>query len=102
MREEHPIVTGIHRCTICVGAAQEDIDFMTKVIGQRLIKQTVLFDGTALGSTIPVLCRSNRSGSIAWGAAGAVAAPVLPNFSRRPPLGLRSPRWPNRALHGSC
>ena len=47
MREEHTIVTGIHHCTICVGAAQEDIDFMTKVIGQRLIKQTVLFDGTA-------------------------------------------------------
>jgi len=33
MREEHPIVTGIHRCTICVGAAQEDIDYMTTVIG---------------------------------------------------------------------
>ena len=47
MREEHSIVTGIHHCTICVGAAQEDIDFMTQVIGQRLIKQTVLFDGTA-------------------------------------------------------
>ena len=47
MREEHTIVTGIHHCTICVGAAQEDIDFMTKVIGQRMIKQTVLFDGTA-------------------------------------------------------
>lgn len=46
MREEHSIVTGIHHCTICVGAAQEDIDFMTKVIGQRLIKQTVLLDGT--------------------------------------------------------
>lgn len=47
MREEHKIVTGIHHCTICVGGAQEDIDFMTRVIGQRLIKQTVLFDGTA-------------------------------------------------------
>ncbi|HEY5082088.1 MAG TPA: VOC family protein [Bauldia sp.] len=47
MREEHTIVTGIHHCTICVGAAQEDIDFMTRVIGQRMIKQTVLFDGTA-------------------------------------------------------
>jgi glyoxalase family protein len=47
MREEHTIITGIHHCTICVGAAQEDIDFMTQVIGQRLIKQTVLFDGSA-------------------------------------------------------
>ncbi len=47
MREEHKIVTGIHHVTSCVGGAQEDIDFMTQVIGQRLIKQTVLFDGTA-------------------------------------------------------
>ena len=47
VREEHTIVTGIHHCTICVGVAQEDIDFMTRVIGQRMIKQTVLFDGTA-------------------------------------------------------
>lgn len=47
MREEHKIVTGIHHVTSCVGGAQEDIDFLTGVIGQRLIKQTVLFDGTA-------------------------------------------------------
>lgn len=47
MREEHTIVTGIHHVTSCVGRAQEDIDFLTGVIGQRLIKQTVLFDGTA-------------------------------------------------------
>jgi glyoxalase family protein len=47
MREEHSIVTGIHHVTSCVGGAQADIDFMTQVIGQRLIKQTVLFDGTA-------------------------------------------------------
>jgi glyoxalase family protein len=47
MREEHQIVTGIHHVTSCVGGAQEDIDFLTQVIGQRMIKQTVLFDGTA-------------------------------------------------------
>lgn len=46
MREEHKIVTGIHHVTSCVGTAQEDIDFLTQVIGQRMIKQTVLFDGT--------------------------------------------------------
>ena len=46
MREEHKLVTGIHHVTSCVGGAQEDIDFMTKVIGQRMIKQTVLLDGT--------------------------------------------------------
>lgn len=38
-------VTGIHHITVCAGGAQEDIDFMTQVMGQRMIKQTVLFDG---------------------------------------------------------
>jgi len=38
-------VTGIHHITLCADRAQEDIDFCTKVMGQRLIKQTVLFDG---------------------------------------------------------
>jgi len=39
------LVKGVHHITVCVNGAQEDIDFMTKVVGQRLIKQTVLFDG---------------------------------------------------------
>jgi glyoxalase family protein len=38
-------VTGVHHITLCAGGAQEDIDFSTQVLGQRLIKQTVLFDG---------------------------------------------------------
>jgi len=38
-------VTGLHHITACAGGAQQDIDFFTKVVGQRLIKQTVLFDG---------------------------------------------------------
>ena len=38
-------VTGIHHLTACASGAQEDIDFFTKVVGQRLIKQTILFDG---------------------------------------------------------
>ena len=38
-------VTGIHHITLCADRAQEDVDFCTKVMGQRLIKQTVLFDG---------------------------------------------------------
>jgi glyoxalase family protein len=41
---EYP-VTGIHHITLCADRAQEDVDFCTKVMGQRLIKQTVLFDG---------------------------------------------------------
>ncbi|MGH9739932.1 MAG: VOC family protein [Candidatus Acidiferrales bacterium] len=39
------LVKGIHHITVCVAGAQEDIDFQTQVFGQRLIKQTVLFDG---------------------------------------------------------
>ncbi len=39
------LVKGVHHITVCVGGAQEDIDFQTQVFGQRLIKQTVLFDG---------------------------------------------------------
>ena len=38
-------VTGIHHITVCASGAQEDIDFLTQVAGQRLIKQTILFDG---------------------------------------------------------
>ena len=39
------LVKGIHHITVCASGAQEDVDFMTRVVGQRLIKQTVLFDG---------------------------------------------------------
>lgn len=38
-------VTGIHHVTSCVGRAQEDVDFLTQVVGLRMIKQTILFDG---------------------------------------------------------
>jgi glyoxalase family protein len=38
-------VKGLHHITLCASGAQEDVDFITKVMGQRLIKQTVLFDG---------------------------------------------------------
>ncbi|GAA5038813.1 glyoxalase [Marivirga lumbricoides] len=40
-------ITGLHHLTVSVGSAQEDIDFVTQVMGMRMIKQTVLFDGTA-------------------------------------------------------
>lgn len=39
------LVRGIHHITVCASGAQEDIDFFTAVVGLRLIKQTVLFDG---------------------------------------------------------
>ncbi len=41
---EYP-VTGLHHITACASGAQEDLDFFTKVVGQRMIKQTILFDG---------------------------------------------------------
>lgn len=39
------LVTGIHHITLCPGSAQDDVDFFTGVLGQRLVKQTVLLDG---------------------------------------------------------
>src|ERR671912_509066 len=38
-------LTGIHHITLCPGNAQQDLDFFTQVLGQRLVKQTVLMDG---------------------------------------------------------
>jgi len=40
------LVQGVHHITLCPGGAQQDIDFFTQVLGQRLIKQTVLMDGS--------------------------------------------------------
>src|SRR5262245_23144762 len=39
------LVRGIHHITQCPGPAQHDVDFCTQVLGQRLVKQTVLMDG---------------------------------------------------------
>src|SRR5437762_9499215 len=41
----NPVIKGLHHITLCASGAQEDVDFCTQVLGQRLIKQTVLFDG---------------------------------------------------------
>jgi glyoxalase family protein len=40
------LVKGIHHITLCPGGAQEDVDFFTQVLAQRLVKQTVLMDGS--------------------------------------------------------
>src|SRR5205814_7201482 len=40
------LLQGVHHITLCPGGAQQDIDFFTEVLGQRLIKQTVLMDGS--------------------------------------------------------
>jgi catechol 2,3-dioxygenase-like lactoylglutathione lyase family enzyme len=36
--------TGYHHITACAGGAQEDVNFFTGIVGQRLAKQTVLMD----------------------------------------------------------
>jgi len=41
----NPAISGLHHITLCARGAQEDVDFITQVLGLRLIKQTVLFDG---------------------------------------------------------
>lgn len=38
-------IKGIHHITLCPAGAQEDVEFFTRVLGQRLVKQTVLMDG---------------------------------------------------------
>ena len=40
------LVKGVHHITLCPGRAQEDVDFFTQVLAQRLVKQTVLMDGS--------------------------------------------------------
>ena len=39
------VVRGLHHITVCPAGAQEDVDFFTQVLGQRVVKQTVLMDG---------------------------------------------------------
>ena len=41
-----PQIRGLHHYTYCVGPAQEDVDFHTRLLGLRLLKQTGLFEGT--------------------------------------------------------
>ena len=38
-------ILGHHHVTLCVGKAQEDYDFHTKVLGLKSVKKTLLFDG---------------------------------------------------------
>ena len=40
------LVKGLHHITMCPEGAQADIEFFTRVMGQRLVKQTVLMDGS--------------------------------------------------------
>jgi glyoxalase family protein len=65
------LVTGIHHVTLCPGSAQEDVDFFTDVLGQRLVKQTVLLDGN-----IPVY-------HFYYGNAGAEPGSIATSFPYR-------------------
>jgi len=68
------LVSGIHHITLCPGSAQEDLDFCSQVLGQRLVKQTVLMDGR-----IPIY-------HFYWGNADAEVGSIATSFpySRRP------------------
>jgi 2,6-dichloro-p-hydroquinone 1,2-dioxygenase len=38
-------IQSLHHITLCTGTAQGDIDFFVKVLGQRFVKRTLLYDG---------------------------------------------------------
>ena len=38
-------IQGLHHITLCTSTAQADVDFFVKIMGQRLIKQTLFYDG---------------------------------------------------------
>jgi glyoxalase family protein len=73
------LVKGIHHITQCPGPAQQDVDFCTQVLGQRLVKQTVLMDGSvpiyhfyygnaggepgSIATSFPYSRKSGRAGS---------------------------------------
>ena len=68
------LVQGIHHITLCPGPAQEDLDFCSQVLGQRLVKQTVLMDGR-----IPIY-------HFYWGNSDAEVGSIATSFpySRKP------------------
>ena len=41
---ENNIIAGFHHLTAIVGDPQQNVDFYTRVLGQRLVKRTVNFD----------------------------------------------------------
>jgi glyoxalase family protein len=90
---------GIHHITLCPGNAQQDFDFFTDVLGQRLVKQTVLMDGRipiyhlyygnadadvgSIATSFPYSRRPGRSGSGQVAATSyAVPGGVLPFWER--------------------
>src|SRR3546814_11886995 len=40
-------IEGLHHITVATGSAQGDVDLMVKVLGQRLVKRTMFYDGAS-------------------------------------------------------
>src|SRR5262245_27828506 len=89
------LVTGIHHITLCPGRAQDDIDFFTAVLGQRLVKQTVLMDGSIPvyhfyygnadadpGSILTCFPYNRRRGRAGTGQIGVTSYSVPPGSTR--------------------
>ncbi|VVD61539.1 glyoxalase [Pandoraea eparura] len=47
MRAATPIIQRHHHITLCVGTAQQDYDFHTKVLSLKSVKKTLIYDGVA-------------------------------------------------------
>ena len=45
MSETGKAIQRHHHITLCVGGAQEDYDFHTKILGLKSVKKTALYDG---------------------------------------------------------
>src|ERR1700674_643117 len=45
MSDTNTAIQRHHHITLCVGGAQEDYDFHTKVLGLKSVKKTALYDG---------------------------------------------------------
>ena len=45
MNQSTPTIRRHHHITLCVGTAQEDYDFHTKVLSLKSVKKTALYDG---------------------------------------------------------
>jgi glyoxalase family protein len=90
------LVKGVHHITLCAGGAQEDVDFFTKVLGQRMVKQTVLMDGSipiyhlyyanadvelgSVATTFPYSRKPGRAGSGQLSATSYTVSPGATSF----------------------
>ena len=90
------LLKGVHHITLCAGGAQEDVDFFTKILGQRLVKQTVLMDGSipiyhlyyanadvelgSVATTFPYSRKPGRSGSGQLSATSYTVSPGATSF----------------------